>query len=78
VPASTTAGPLDTADIERWQSVAESIVRGGVTSKHPRLVATILARREAGVPPSTIGRHHNVHHTTVGRIVSAAETLTAS
>ena len=71
-------GPVDTADIERWQQVAESIVRDGVTSKHPRLVAAILAQREAGVPPSTIGRHHNVHHTTVGRILSAAETLSLS
>jgi hypothetical protein len=69
--------PVATADIQRWQSVAESNVRGGVTSKHPRLVATILAQREAGVPPGTIGRHHRVHHTTVGRILSAAEALSA-
>jgi hypothetical protein len=52
-------------------------VREGVTTKPARLVATILALREAGVPTNSIGRHHNVHHTTVGRIVSAAETLTA-
>jgi Protein of unknown function (DUF2637) len=71
---STTVGP---ADVERWRPVAESIVREGVTSKHPRLVAAILAQREAGVPPSVIGRHHQVHHTTVGRILSAAKTLTA-
>jgi hypothetical protein len=58
---------LDTAAIQRWEPVAESLVRDGVTSKHPRLVATILAQREAGVPPSTIGRTHEVHHTTVGR-----------
>jgi hypothetical protein len=74
---SARVGPSATADIERWQPVAESIVREGVTSKHPQLVATILAQREAGVPPSTIGRHHNVHHTTVGRILNAAQTLTA-
>ena len=67
--------PVDTADIQRWQPVAESLVREGVTSKDPRLVATILAQREAGIPPSTIGRHHKVHHTT-GRL-SAAQTLTA-
>jgi hypothetical protein len=72
-----TVDAVATADIERWQPVAESIVREGVTSKHPRLVATILAQREAGVSPSTIGRHHKVHHTTVGRILSAAQTLTA-
>ena len=61
--------PVATADIERWQDVAESVVREGVTSKRPRLVATILAQREAGVPPSTMGRPHKVHHSTVGRIL---------
>jgi hypothetical protein len=71
---SAMVGP---ADVERWRPVAESLVREGVTSKHPRLVAAILAHREAGVPPSAIGRHHRVHHTTVGRILSAAQTLTA-
>jgi hypothetical protein len=71
---SAAIGP---ADVERWRPVAESLVREGVTSKHPRLVAAILAQREAGVPPSAIGRHHQVHHTTVGRILSAAQTLTA-
>ena len=69
--------PVDTADIQRWQPVAESLVREGVTSKDPRLVATILAQRDAGIPPSTIGRHHKVHHTTVRRMLSAAQTLTA-
>jgi hypothetical protein len=68
---------LDTAAIQRWEPVAESLVREGVTSKHPRLVATILAQREAGVPPSTIGRTHQVHHSTVGRIVAAAAALTS-
>jgi hypothetical protein len=53
--------------------VAESIVQEGITSKDPALVATILAQREAGMPPSTIGRTFNVHHTTVGRILSAVE-----
>jgi hypothetical protein len=67
----------DRAAIQRWQPVAESLVREGVTSKSPQLVATILAQREAGVPPSTIGRTYKVHHTTVGRILSAAEALTA-
>jgi DNA invertase Pin-like site-specific DNA recombinase len=54
-------------------SVAESIVQEGITSKDPALVATILAQREAGMPPSTIGRTFKVHHTTVGRILSAVE-----
>jgi Protein of unknown function (DUF2637) len=74
-PASAPETQVAPADIERWQPIAESIVHEGVTSKHPRLVATILASREAGVPPSTIGRHNRVHHTTVGRILFAAETL---
>jgi hypothetical protein len=68
---------LDTAAIQRWEPVAESLVREGVTSKHPRLVATILAQREAGVPPSTIGRTHKVHHSTVSRILTAAAALSA-
>jgi uncharacterized protein DUF2637 len=68
---------LTTADIERWRPVAESIVLEGVTSKPARLVATVLALREAGASASNIGRHHNVHATTVGKIESAAEALTA-
>ena len=67
---------LDTAAIRRWQPLAESLVREGVTSKGPELVATILAEREAGTPPSTIGRQYNVHHSTVGRILDAAKELT--
>lgn len=69
--------PVDISDIERWRPAAESIVLEGVTSKPARLVATILALREAGASAYDIGRHHNVHHTTVGKIVSAAEVLTA-
>ena len=76
-PASAPVSPVDTAGVERWQPVAESLVREGVTSKDPRLVAAILAQREAGVLPSVIGRHHRVHHTTVRRILSAAQTLPA-
>jgi hypothetical protein len=68
---------LDTAAIERCEPVAQSLVRDGVTSKHPQLVATILAHREAGVPPSTIGRTYKVHHTTVGGILSAADAISA-
>jgi hypothetical protein len=80
VPASAPAAVVSavaTADVDRWLGVAESIVREGVTSKDSRLVATILAQREAGVPPSTIGRHHRVHHSTVGRILSPAAALRA-
>ena len=71
------SAPLAAGDIARWRPIAESIVREGVTSKPPHLVATILAHREAGIPPSTIGRTYKVHHTTVGRILSAAEALSA-
>ena len=67
----------DSAAVKRWKPIAESLVRERITSKNPDLVARILAQREAGVPPSTIGRTYKVHHTTVGRILSAAEELTA-
>ena len=62
----------DAVRADRWQPVAQSMVREGVTSKDPDLVAKILAENEAGTPPSTIGRRHEVHHTTVTRILSAA------
>ena len=61
------------ARADRWWPVAQSMVREGVTSKDPDLVAKILAESEAGTPPSTIGRRHEVHHTTVTRILTAAE-----
>lgn len=73
------ATELDTncdAAVERWQPVARSLVRDGITTKNPDLIAKILADSEAGTPPSTIGRRHEVHHTTVNRILSAAEHLT--
>lgn len=71
VPAAT--AQTDPVVTERWKPIAQSLVRQGVTSKDPALVATILAQHEAGMPPSTIGRTFNVHHTTVGRILSAVE-----
>ncbi len=66
----------DPAVVARWTPIAETLVRQGITSKDSGLVATILAQREAGMPPSTIGRAHKVHHTTVGRILAAADELT--
>jgi hypothetical protein len=76
--AAAFATDIGDADaLQRWKPIAESIVQEGITSKDSGLVATILAQREAGVPPSTIGRTCKVHHTTVGRILSAAEALTA-
>jgi hypothetical protein len=77
VAAASATDIADTDALQRWKRIAESIVREGITSKDSGLVATILAQREAGVPPSTIGRTCKVHHTTVGRILSAAEALTA-
>lgn len=71
--APAAVGDTDSVAIGRWKPVAESLVRQGVTSKEPVLVARILAHHEAGMPPSTIGRTFNVHHTTVGRILSAAD-----
>lgn len=62
-------------DVERWQPVAELLVRDGITTKDADLIAKILADNAAGTPPSTIGRRHEVHHTTVNRILSAAEQL---
>ena len=75
-PAASVASE-DAAAIRRWHPLAESLVRQGITLKHPSLVATILAQREVGVPRSTIGRTYKVHHRTVGRILSAADALTA-
>jgi hypothetical protein len=70
------ARPAGAAAHERWTPVADELVRSGVTSKDPAIVAAVLADHAAGTPPSTIGRRHNVHHSTVGRIVAGAEDLT--
>jgi hypothetical protein len=69
---------VDDAAVLRWSPITESLVCEDVTSKNAEVVAAILAQREAGMPPSAIGRTHRVHHTTVGRILSAAESLTGS
>lgn len=59
-------------DIKRWRPAADELVRAGVTSKDPAVVAAVLAENAAGTAPSTIGRRHNLHHSTVGRIVASA------
>jgi hypothetical protein len=56
----------------QWKPTADQLVREGVTSKDPDVVAAILAEHAAGTPPSTIGRRQNVHHSTVNRILIAA------
>jgi Protein of unknown function (DUF2637) len=58
-----------------WKTAADQLVRDGVTSKDPELVAAILAEHAAGTAPSTIGRRQNVHHSTVNRILSAAQAV---
>jgi len=70
------SGSLDAAAVRRWQPVAESLVRDGLTTKEPRLVATILAEREAGARPGTIERQHKVHHSVVKRVWAAADERT--
>jgi len=70
-------GSLDAAAVRRWQPVAESFVREGITPRtEPELVATILAELEAGTRPGTIERRHNVHHSTVKKVLAAADELT--
>ena len=69
---------LSSAGVQRWRPVAESLVREGVTAKDVELVARILADGAAGTAPSTIGRRHEVHHTTVSRILGAAARLGAT
>lgn len=82
---STISGDVDSAAVQQWLPVAETIVGDGVTrgrmkrwppEDHPEVVAMILAHHAAGTPPSTVGRRHKVHHTTVGRILEAAAELT--
>jgi Protein of unknown function (DUF2637) len=70
------AAPVDVAACTRWTPLADKLVRSGVTSKDPAIVAAVLADHAAGTPPSTIGRRHKVHHSTVGRILAGAESLT--
>jgi hypothetical protein len=60
----------------KWTSVAHELVRSGVTSKDPAVVAAVLAEHAAGTPLTTIGRRHKVHHSTVGRILAGAVGLT--
>jgi hypothetical protein len=61
---------------QQFRPAADELVRSGVTSKDPAIVAAVLADHAAGTPPSTISRRHKVHHSTVGRIVAGAQTLT--
>jgi Protein of unknown function (DUF2637) len=75
-PEGVDAGVVDPAAVAEWKPTADQLVRAGITSKDPDVVAAILAEHAAGTPPSTIGRRQRVHHTTVGRIVNAAQSVT--
>ncbi|KPN46199.1 DUF2637 domain-containing protein [Mycobacterium intracellulare] len=65
-----------TAAHQKWRPTADELVRSGVTSKDPEVVAAVLADHAAGTPTSAISRRHNVHHSTVGRIVNASASRT--
>lgn len=67
--AVAAAAPKDAMDLRRWRVAADELVRDGVTSKDPAIVAAVLADDAAGTAPTTIGRRHNLHHSTVGRIL---------
>jgi DNA-binding IclR family transcriptional regulator len=71
-----TAEPVLVKARQQFRPAADELVRSGVTSKHPAIVAAVLADHAAGTPPSTIGRRHKLHHSTVGRILAGAEALT--
>jgi hypothetical protein len=76
-PLSLVEAPVseDPAATARWKTVAEALIRDGVTSKDPQLVAAVLAEHAAGTARSTIGRRLAIHHKTVGRILVAAGEL---
>jgi hypothetical protein len=83
-PGATTGNPVartapKPADLDplvaRWERTAHELIRNGTTSKDPQIVAAILAEHAIGIPPSTISRRRNVHHSTVGRILQAAQAL---
>ncbi len=66
------AVPGDRVDVKQWRPAADELVRDGVTSKDPAIVAAVLAENAAGTAPSAIGRRHSLHHSTVRRIVAGA------
>ena len=68
--------PVDPAALLAWKPTADELVRSGVTSKDPEVVAAVLAEHAAGTPRSTIGRRLAIHHQTVGRILAGAQGLT--
>jgi hypothetical protein len=69
------ADSVDPAMLMAWKSTADELVRSGVTSKDPEVVAAVLAEHAAGTSRGTIGRRLAIHHQTVGRILAGAEGL---
>ncbi|WP_428338839.1 DUF2637 domain-containing protein [Mycobacterium sp.] len=69
------ASPEPQRLVAPWKTTAEELIRSGVTSKDPEVVATVLAEHAAGTPRSTIGRRLAIHHQTVGRILAGADAL---
>ncbi len=67
---------VDPAMLMAWKATADELVRSGVTSKDPQVVAAVLAEHAAGTSRGTIGRRLAIHHQTVGRILAGAEGLT--
>jgi Protein of unknown function (DUF2637) len=67
---------VDPAMLMAWQATAAELVRSGVTSKDPQVVAAVLAEHAAGTSRGTIGRRLAIHHQTVGRILAGAQGLT--
>jgi hypothetical protein len=58
-----------------WAKFADLLIEHGVTSIEREKVAMVLAETAAKMPPTTIGRRWDVHHTTVKRIQAAASEL---
>jgi hypothetical protein len=67
---------MDPAVLMAWKATADELVRSGVTSKDPQVVAAVLAEHAAGTSRSTIGRRLAIHHQTVGRILAGAQSVT--
>jgi hypothetical protein len=58
--SATTALCGETPALRQWRPAADELVRCGVTSKDPAIVAAVLADHAAGTAPSTISRRHKV------------------
>jgi hypothetical protein len=72
-PLPNSDGGGETAEIRPWLPMAVRLVDDGITTKPPAIAAAVLARRAAGAAPAAIGRQYGIHHTTVRRILAAAE-----